>query len=206
MLKRNRNWRNKIGFFVTVLQLVKFQLGVGPLAPTPLATLMLQVRKTKRCSQIFREVSGVFQQNFNCSKNSAVLEPRIGQFWRTWGFEAKAKIKDLTFEAKAKVKDFKMCPRGLPSGRDSLLIKLRRSWRKTLLRAVNFFQAYCLTLLKIWSKNTRQKNSATKIEKKLKPCHCCNCHWFVALESNDLFCLFDVYTTNLTTLLQRATN
>ena len=39
-------------------------------------------------------------QNFNHSKNSAVLEARTGQFSRTWGFEAKAK-------------DFKMCPRGL---------------------------------------------------------------------------------------------
>ena len=44
-------------------------------------------------------------RNFNNSKNSAVLEPRIGQFLRTWGLKAK----DLTFEAK----DFKMCPRGL---------------------------------------------------------------------------------------------
>ena len=41
-------------------------------------------------------------QNFNNSKNSAVLEPRAGQFSRTWGLEAKAKDKD-----------FKMCPRGL---------------------------------------------------------------------------------------------
>ena len=46
-------------------------------------------------------------QNFNHSKNSAVLEPRTGQFLRTRGFEAK----DLTFEAKAK--DIKMCPQGL---------------------------------------------------------------------------------------------
>ena len=38
-------------------------------------------------------------QNFNHSKNSAVLEPRTRQFSRTWGFEAKAK-------------DLKMCPRG----------------------------------------------------------------------------------------------
>ena len=30
----------------------------------------------KRSSQSFREVSGVFQQNFNGSKNSAVLEDR----------------------------------------------------------------------------------------------------------------------------------
>ena len=43
---------------------------------------------------------------FNHSKNSAVLEPRTGQFSRTWGFEAKTK--DLTFEAK----DFKMCSPG----------------------------------------------------------------------------------------------
>ena len=35
-------------------------------------------------------------QNFNNSKNSAVLEPRTGRFSRTWGLEAKAK--DLTFE------------------------------------------------------------------------------------------------------------
>ena len=47
-------------------------------------------------------------QNFNNSKDSAVLEPRTGQFSRTGGLEAKAK--DLTFEAKAK--DFKMCPQG----------------------------------------------------------------------------------------------
>ena len=53
-------------------------------------------------------------QNFNIPKNSAVLEPRTGQFSRTWGLEAKAK--DLTFEAKAKAKDFKMCPRGRPRG------------------------------------------------------------------------------------------
>ena len=38
-------------------------------------------------------------QNFNIPKNSAVLEPRTGQFSRTWGLEAKAK-------------DFKICPRG----------------------------------------------------------------------------------------------
>ena len=36
----------------------------------------------RRSSQIFCEVSGVFQQNFNGSKNSAVLEPRTGQFSR----------------------------------------------------------------------------------------------------------------------------
>ena len=79
--------------------------------------------KWKRSSQIFRVVSGVFQQDFNGAKNSAVFEPRPEQFSRTWGFEAEAKdvtfeakAKDVTFEAKAK--DFKMCPRGqkLPRG------------------------------------------------------------------------------------------
>ena len=44
-------------------------------------------------------------QNFNIPKNRAVLEPRTGQFSRTWGLEAKAKAKD-----------FKMCPRGRPRG------------------------------------------------------------------------------------------
>ena len=41
-------------------------------------------RKQKKVTKkFFREVSGVFQQNFNGSKNSAVLEPRTGQFLRT---------------------------------------------------------------------------------------------------------------------------
>ena len=52
---------------------MKFQLVANwiplPLPPL-LATSMLQVRKTKRCSQNFREASGVFQRNFNCSKSA----------------------------------------------------------------------------------------------------------------------------------------
>ena len=40
----------------------------------------LHLRKTKKD---LRKVSGVFQQNFNGSKNSAVLEPRTEQFSRT---------------------------------------------------------------------------------------------------------------------------
>ena len=59
--------------------------------------------KQTRSSQVFRKVSGVFQPGFNGTKNSAVFEPRTGQFSRTWFFEAKAK-------------DFKMCPRGRPRG------------------------------------------------------------------------------------------
>ena len=42
-------------------------------------------------------------QNFNGSKNSAVLEPRTGQLLRTWGFEANAK--DLTVEDKDVLED-----------------------------------------------------------------------------------------------------
>ena len=76
------------------------------------------ISKKKAFTKIFQAISTKKRfpkkfsgppQNFNNSKNSAVLEPRTGQFSRTWGLEAKAK--DLTFEAKAK--DIKMCPRGL---------------------------------------------------------------------------------------------
>ena len=88
-----------IGFFVTFLSLVKFQLGGRPAWLSQCSNC----GKQKRYLQIFRAVSGVFQQNFNGSKISAVLEPRTRQFLRTWGFEAKAK-------------DFKMCPRGRPRG------------------------------------------------------------------------------------------
>ena len=77
-------------------------------------------KKKKVFTKIFQAIStnkrfpknfSTAPQNFNLPKNSAVLEPRTGQFSRTWGLEAKAK--DLTFEAKAKAKDFKICPRGL---------------------------------------------------------------------------------------------
>ena len=67
--------------------------------------IFLAISTKTRFPKNFSSVS----QNFSNSKNSAVLEPRTGQFSRTWGLEAQAK--DLTFEAKAK--DFKMCPRGL---------------------------------------------------------------------------------------------
>ena len=48
----------------------------------------------KRSSQIFCEVSGAFQQNFNSSKNSAA--------------SSRGQVNFRGFEAK----DFKMCPRG----------------------------------------------------------------------------------------------
>ena len=70
-------------------------------------------KKKKRSSQKFFRRSpqkNVFQKIFQAlhniltiQKNSAVLEPRTGQFSRTWGLEAKAK-------------DFKMWPRGRPRG------------------------------------------------------------------------------------------
>ena len=78
-------------------------------------------KKKKVFTKIFQAIStkkrfpknfSTAPQNFNFPKNSAVLEPRTGQFSRTSGLEAKAK--DLTFEAKAK--DFKICPRGRPRG------------------------------------------------------------------------------------------
>ena len=72
-------------------------------------------KKKKVFTKIFQAIStkkrfpknfSSASQNFNSTKNTAVLEPRTGQFLRICGLEAK----DLTFEAKAK--DFKMCPRG----------------------------------------------------------------------------------------------
>ena len=82
---------------------------------TSASALQKKKKKKKVFTKIFQAISTKKRfpknfsgapQNFNNSKNSAVLEPRTGQFSRTWGLEAK----DLTFEAKAK--DFKMCPRG----------------------------------------------------------------------------------------------
>ena len=103
MLKRNWNWRNNRLFcHIFVIGEILIEGGPGPLSPPIWLRLCSEWGKQKRCSQSFCKVSGVFQRNFNCSKNSAVLEPRTGQFSRTSGFEAKAK--NLTFE----VKDFKI--------------------------------------------------------------------------------------------------
>ena len=71
-------------------------------------------KKKKVFTKIFQAIStkkrfpknfSTAPQNFNFPKNSAVLEPRTGQFSRTCGLEAKAKAKD-----------FKICPRGRPRG------------------------------------------------------------------------------------------
>ena len=102
-LKKHWNWRNN-RLFCHIFVIGEISIGGRTPCP-PWLPLCCKWGKQKRCAQVFYEVSDVFQRNFNCSKNSAVLEPRTGQFSTTWGFEAK----DLTFEAK----DFKMCPRGL---------------------------------------------------------------------------------------------
>ena len=73
------------------------------------ASALQKKKKKKVFTKIFQAIStkkrfpknfSTAPQNFNNSKNSAVLEPRTGQFPRTWGLEAKAK-------------DFKISPRGL---------------------------------------------------------------------------------------------
>ena len=79
--------------------------------------IFLAISTKKRFPKNFSSAT----QNFNISKNSAVLEPRAGQFSRTWGLEAKAK-------------DFKICPRGQGRPRGLHLWRLRwRSW----IRVVN---------------------------------------------------------------------
>ena len=73
---------------------------------TSASALQKKKKKKKVFTKIFKAIStkkrflknfSSAPQNFTNSKNSAVLEPRTGQFSRTWGLEAKAK-------------DFKMCP------------------------------------------------------------------------------------------------
>ena len=77
--KKETETEETIGFFVTFLSLVKFQLEGRP----AWLSLCSNCGKQKRYLKIFREVSGVIQQNFIGSKNSAVLEQRTGQFSRT---------------------------------------------------------------------------------------------------------------------------
>ena len=73
MLKKTEE---TIGFFVMFLSLVKFHFW-GTSASPPLAYAYAPSEENKkRVRKFSREVSGVFHRNFNCSKNSAVLEPR----------------------------------------------------------------------------------------------------------------------------------
>ena len=73
-----------------------------------LTKIFQAISKKKRSSQKFsistkkrfpKKFSSA-SQNFNNSKNSAVLEPRTGQFSRTWGLEAKDVLEDSTTDTK----------------------------------------------------------------------------------------------------------
>ena len=70
-----RNWRNNRLFcHIFVISEITIR---GGLPPSPCLRLCSNWGKQKRCSQIFCEVSGVFQRNFNCSK--IVLSSSRGQ-------------------------------------------------------------------------------------------------------------------------------
>ena len=110
MLKRNWDWRNS-RLFCHIFVISEISIGgAGSTVPPQLwLHLCSNWGKQKRCWQIFRKVSGVFQQNFIGSKNRAVLEPRTGQFSRieasrprTWKcvLEAKDVFEDSTSVSK----------------------------------------------------------------------------------------------------------
>ena len=69
--------------FCHIFVIGKIVIGGRPCPPPIVYAYAPSEENKKRCSQIFREVSGVFQRSFKCLKNSAVLEPRTGQFLRT---------------------------------------------------------------------------------------------------------------------------
>ena len=98
IIKINWNWRSS-RLFWHIFGIGEISIGGGCGFPSPLlfaTPICSNWGKQKRCLQIFREISVVFQQDFNCSKNNAVLEPRTGQFSRTWGFEATNVLEDST--------------------------------------------------------------------------------------------------------------
>ena len=80
MLKRNWNWRNN-RLFCHIFVIGEISIGVRPAWLSQCSNC----GKQKRYLQIFREVSGVFQQNFNGSK--IVLSSSRGQA-NFWGLEA----------------------------------------------------------------------------------------------------------------------
>ena len=69
-----------IGFFGTFLSLVKFQFGGRS---GWLSLYMLQLRKTKKVFANFPRGFWRIPTKFQRFKNSAVLEPKTGQSWRT---------------------------------------------------------------------------------------------------------------------------
>ena len=80
---------------------MKFQLG----GKARLGKSMLQLRKTKKVFANFREVSSAFQQNFNGSKNSAVLEPRTGNFRGPKASRPRPRTSKCVLEAKDVLED-----------------------------------------------------------------------------------------------------
>ena len=74
---------------------------------------MLQLRKIKKVFTNFPRGFWRFPTKFQRFKNSAVLEPRTGQFSRTYGLEtSRPRPRTLKCVLEAKAKDFRMCPRG----------------------------------------------------------------------------------------------
>ena len=126
-------------------------------------------KKKKVFTKIFQAIStkkrfSSAPLNFNNSKNSAVLEPRTGQFLRTWGLEAKAK--DLTFEAKAK--DFKICTRGQRRPRGLHLCQSFYAWKHTWGPAlILVFSFFCKVLFALesfcWNDNLRDKKQTFRV-------------------------------------------
>ena len=96
MLETNWNWRNN-RIFCHVFVIGEITITRGACLPS-LAYAYAPNEENKKGVRKFSARFLAFSNKI--SKNSAVLEPRTGQFSSTWGFEAKAK-------------DFKMCPRGL---------------------------------------------------------------------------------------------
>ena len=86
-------------FFQAKKDLQKFFSGEKNLQKIFFRRSLLEETKKKEFAD-FPQGFWRFPTKFQRFKNSAVLEPRTGQFSRACGFEAKAK-------------DFKMCPRGL---------------------------------------------------------------------------------------------
>ena len=150
MLKRNWNWKNN-RLFCHISVIGKISIGGRP----ALLSQCFNCGKQKRYLQIFREVSGVFQQNFNGSKNNAVLEPRTGQFSRTLDFEAKAKDLRLWGQGQGR-------PRGLNLWKtgSTVFVNIRRFLRKhNVVSRTDYIRRICYKKLLKLVEN--QKRSST---------------------------------------------
>ena len=87
MLKRN--WRNNRLFcHIFVIGKILIEGDPGPLSPPPrLGYAYAPSEKNIKSLRKFSARFLAFSNEISTSKNSAVLEPRTGQFSRTWGFE-----------------------------------------------------------------------------------------------------------------------